>query len=274
MPLAKNDGVGIAYEAIDDAGSTAPWLVLVHGLGYGRWGWEPVVEPLARHFRLVLIDNRGIGASDVPPGPYDTVTMAGDVMAVVDALEVDHVHLVGTSLGGMIAQQVALRAPGRVDRLVLAATTPGGDVAYPLPRVTVDLIARMPRLAPDEAIELAVHNALADRTVTERPEVARRILHHRRATPQDPAGWSAQAAAGTDHDLGRAVSGIRHPTLVLHGDQDRVVDVGNAAVLGTLIGDSRVVILPGLGHLLFWDDPVRFVAEIVAFLGTTTSPRQ
>jgi 3-oxoadipate enol-lactonase len=264
---AINQGVRIGYETVETAGEGAPWVVLVHGLGYARWGWEPVVRPLAERFRLVLIDNRGIGASDVPPGPYDTATMAGDVLAVLDELVLDRAHLVGTSLGGMIAQQVALRAPQRVDRLVLVCTTPGGDPAYPLPRATVELIARMPELAPDEALRLAVHNALADRTMAERPAVAERILHHRRTVPQDPVGWSAQAAAGTGHALGSAVATIAHPTLVMHGDQDRVVDVRNAALLGELLPNVRVSVLPGLGHLLFWDDPDRFVTQLMRFLG-------
>lgn len=263
---AHNEGVGIGYETIEEAGAAAPWVVLVHGLGYARWGWEPVIGPLAKQYRLVLVDNRGIGSSDVPPEPYDTLTMAGDVLAVVDDVGLDRFQLVGTSLGGMIAQQVALRAPDRIDRLVLVCTTPGGDVAYPLPQATLELIARMPQLPPDEALELAVRNALADRTFTERPEVAQRILHHRRTTSQDPAGWSGQAAAGTGHDLGRRVAEINHPTLVLHGEQDRVVDVRNAAVLAELIPDCRAVVLPALGHLLFWDDPDRFVAELTAFL--------
>lgn len=264
--LARNEGTGIGYETIMEAGPAAPWVVLVHGLGYARWGWEPVVGLLAERYRLVLLDNRGIGASDVPPGPYDTETMARDVLAVLDDAELDRVNLVGTSLGGMIAQQVTLHAPDRVDRLVLVCTTPGGPVAHPLPRATLELLARMPQLAPDEALELAVRNALADRTLADRPEVAQRILHHRRTTPQDPAGWAGQAAAGTSHDLGRRVAEINRPTLVLHGEQDRVVDVQNAAVLAELIPDCRAVVLPSLGHLLFWDDPDGFVAELTAFL--------
>lgn len=263
---ARNGSVGIGYETIETAGRRVPWLVLIHGLGYARWGWEPVVDPLAERFRLVLIDNRGIGTSDVPPGPYDTATMSNDVLAVLDELGLTRVHLVGTSLGGMIAQQVVLRAPERIDRLVLVCTTPGGEVAHPLPQATLELIARMPQLAPEEALTLAVRNALADQAAAERPDVVERILHHRRTVPQDPAGWSAQAAAGTGHALGHAVAAISHPTLVLHGDQDRVVDVRNAGVLGELIPDCRVVVLPGLGHLLFWDDPGRFVAEVITFL--------
>ncbi|MBW3620310.1 MAG: alpha/beta fold hydrolase, partial [Actinobacteria bacterium] len=101
--------VGIAYEVHTGAGRDAPWVVLVHGLGYARWGWEPVAGRLAERYRLVLLDNRGIGGSDAPPGPYTTAELAGDVLAVLDDAGVDRAALVATSLGGMIAQELAIR---------------------------------------------------------------------------------------------------------------------------------------------------------------------
>ena len=108
-------------------------LLLVHGLGYARWGWEPVLPGLAERFDVLLFDNRGIGESDAPPGPYTVAELAGDAVAVLDEAGVERAHVVGTSLGGMVAQELALAHPGRVDRLVLACTTPGGPQAFPLP---------------------------------------------------------------------------------------------------------------------------------------------
>jgi len=87
-------------------------LVLVHGLGYARWGWEPVADSLAERFEIVLLDNRGIGESDAPPGPYTVAEMAGDVVRVLDEAGIERAHLVGTSLGGMIAQELALGHAG------------------------------------------------------------------------------------------------------------------------------------------------------------------
>ncbi len=262
---ADNDGVRIAWERRGpDAGTP---VVLVHGLGYGRWGWEPVVDDLAERFPVVLMDNRGIGASDVPPGPYTAAQMAGDVLAVLDALGSDRVHVVGASLGGMIAQHVALERPDQVGRLVLACTTAGGAVGHPMPQRTVELLQRMPSMEPVEALRAAVDNALGDVQGSAREALVDRIVAHRLAAPQDPAGWQAQAHAGTTHDLGEGVSRIAVPTLVLHGDQDRVVDVRNAEVLGALIPDARVHVVPGGGHLWFWEQPETLVDELTAFLG-------
>ena len=261
---ADNAGVRIAWERRGAVTGTP--VVLVHGLGYARWGWEPVADRLSERFPVVLLDNRGIGASDVPPGPYTAEQMAGDVLAVVDALGVDRVHLVGASLGGMIAQHVALARPEVVDRLVLVCTTPGGEVARPMPQVTVELLQRMPSMDAADALRAAVDNALGDVADEERAALVDRVVAHRLATPQDPAGWQAQAHAGTTHDLGEGVAGIACPTLVLHGDRDRVVDVGNAEVLGELIRDARVQVVPGGGHLWFWEQLKVFVDALVEFL--------
>ena len=262
---ADDDGVRIAWERRGPEGGTP--VVLVHGLGYGRWGWEPVVDRLAERVPVVLFDNRGIGASDVPPGPYTSEQMAGDVLAVVDACGAERVHLVGASLGGMIAQHVALARPEAVDRLVLVCTTPGGEVAHPLPAGTRELIERMPSMDPAEALRAAVDNALGDVAGEQRQALVDRVVAHRMATPQDPAGWQAQAHAGTTHALGEGVSRITCPTLVLHGDRDRVVDPRNAQVLADLLPDVRVHMVPGGGHLWFWEQPERFVDEVTAFLG-------
>ena len=99
--------------------------MLIQGLGYARWGWGRGRPPRASVL-VVIFDNRGIGASDIPPGPYTVADLAGDAVSVLDAAGLERAHVIGASLGGMAAQELALAAPRRVDRLVLACTTPGG----------------------------------------------------------------------------------------------------------------------------------------------------
>ena len=239
-------------------------VVLIHGLGYARWGWEPVVDALAEEFAVVLLDNRGIGASEAPPGPYSAAEMAQDVLGVLDEAELDRVHVVGTSLGGMIAQELALAVPDRLGGLVLAGTTPGGSPAFPFPAQTVALLARAASLEPEVALRRFVENALAPATVATQVELVERIMQHRLATEQAPAAWAAQAAAGASFDIFARLSGISSPTLVLHGSEDRVVDPRNADLLAEHIPHARAEIVPGTGHLLFWEAPDRFV-ELVGF---------
>lgn len=253
---ADSNGVAIAWSEI---GHGAP-VLLIHGLGYGRWGWEPLAPLLASHFRVIEFDNRGIGESDVPPGPYSARQMMADAIAVLDAAGADSAHVIGTSLGGMIAQELAAAHPDRVDRLVLMSTTSGGPDAYPMPQVTLDLLSRAATMDPVEALRAFVENALGD---DPDPAVVDRIMAHRTSDPQDPAGWQAQAVAGTTFELGDTE--IRVPTLVLHGTEDRVVDVRNAEVLANRIPGAKVVTMAG-GHLMFWEDPDYVAGLIIEFL--------
>jgi pimeloyl-ACP methyl ester carboxylesterase len=247
----------IAWES---HGTGAP-VLLVQGLGYARWGWDPVVPGLAEHFRVLTFDNRGIGESDKPAGPYTAREMAEDALQVLDEAGLERAHVVGSSLGGMIAQEVAAAAPDRVDKLVLCSTTPGGPDGLPMPEVTVRLIAEAPALAPQDALRRFVENALS---VDAPSELVDEIYARRLANPPDPAGWQAQAAAGTTFP---GVDGsITAPTLIVHGTDDNVVDFRNAELLAARIPGARVELVPGGGHLFFWEQPDTFVRIVSEFL--------
>jgi 3-oxoadipate enol-lactonase len=248
----------IAHEVTGEG----PPLLLIQGLGYPRWGWEPIVAPLAKAYQVITFDNRGIGDSDAPPGPYDTAMMAADAVTVLDALRVPRAHVMGASLGGMIAQSLVLDHPGRVDRLVLACTTPGGAAAYPLPEVTLALIRQAADLPPDEAVRRFTANALSQPP----PGLVDELTARRLAHPQDPAAWNAQSAASLGHDALDRLDEIAAPTLVLHGTADRVVDPRNAPLLAERIPGARLEMLDGLGHLFFWEDPGRTVELLKEFL--------
>ena len=260
--VASSRGVRIAYEVM----GSGPGVVLAHGLGYARWGWEPVAGPLAEDFSVVLFDNRGIGESEVPAGPYTARAMAEDLIAVLDAAGCPHAHVVGTSLGGMVAQEVALAWPERVDRLVLACTTPGGAGAFPLPEATVRLMMEAPSMPAEQALRRFVENALAPETSVRRPELVEHIVARRLESPPDRNGWQSQAAAGTTFDAFDRLGDIRAPTLVLHGTADRVVDPRNAQVLAERISGARLELLPGAGHLFFWEQPQWFLRLVREFL--------
>ena len=241
-------------------------LILIHGLGYARWGWEPVLPGLAERFEVIVFDNRGIGASDAPAGPYTVPQLATDTVRVLDEAGVERAHVVGTSLGGMVAQELALSHPDRVDRLVLACTTPGGPRAHPMPDATVSLMVEAATLEPEIALRRFVENALAPGTASRRPELVERILTYRLATRQAPAAWAAQAGAAMTFDAHDRLPGLAAPTLVQHGTADVVVDPRNADLLVELLPHAQLERFPGAGHLYFWEEPARFVASVSSFL--------
>jgi 3-oxoadipate enol-lactonase len=244
----------------EERGDGAP-LLLIQGLGYGRWSWEPLVPGLAERYRVLWFDNRGIGDSDKPDGPYTARLMAEDARQVLDEAGVERAHVLGASLGGMIAQELAAGTPERVDKLVLCCTTPGGAATVPMPDVTVRLFAEAPTLAPEVALRRFVENALA---ADASAELIQELYERRVANPPDPAGWQAQAAAGLTFE---GVDGaITAPTLIVTGTEDNVVDPHNSDVLAERIPGAEVQRIDGTGHLFFWEQPDACVRIISEFL--------
>jgi 3-oxoadipate enol-lactonase len=256
----------IGYELRGRLNRRRPWLVLIQGMGLDRRGWERIPGKLRRRFRLVLVDNRGFGRSDRPAGSFTVADLAGDVVAVLDAAGVRRAHVMGASLGGLVAQELAVGWPERVDGLVLACTAPGWPLIYPMPRASVRLLAASVVMTNEAALRRFTENALAARTVRQRPELVDRLVERQAARPADRRVLRAQAAAGARYAGRLRQKRIQARTLVLHGDADKVVDPRNGRLLARLIPDARLVTFPELGHLLFWEDPDGFAAAVLNFL--------
>ena len=271
MPGTGSRGNGssrIAYELCGRLGRGKPWLVLIQGLGFDRSGWAPVTPALSRRFRLVLIDNRGSGRSTTPDRKFTVADMAADVAAVLRSSKIARAHVLGASLGGMVAQELALGYPQHVDRLVLACTTPGWPYGYPMPRASVQRMTAAASLPVEAAQRSLVENALGPETLKEHPELVGRIVRNQAARPGDTASWQALATAGATYSGGTRQALIRAPTLIMYGDADAVVDPRNSRLLAGRISRSQVVVFPGLGHLFFWEEPAQFAKAVTTFLLT------
>jgi pimeloyl-ACP methyl ester carboxylesterase len=258
--IADSQGVKIAYELRGDDESEP--LVLVHGLAYDRAGWGRLPDLLARSFRVLLVDNRGVGESDAPEGPYAVSQMAADVAAVLDDAGIERSHIFGVSLGGYIAQDLALTHPERVQKLVLASTAPGGPRSHPMPAAGIDAFGKYPTMEREAGLRLMVENSLGARGVRDVPGLADEIFAYRLEHAPSLAAWQAQAYAGATFDAYDRIGKIAAPTLVIQGGADNVVDPRNAELLADLIPNSRVEVVPECGHLLVWEDSER-VAELV-----------
>ena len=262
VQYAASGTVRLAFEV---RGGGEP-LIFIHGLGYDRFGWGPLPDALARDFRVVLFDNRGVGDSDVPEGPYRVGQMAADTAAVLDAAEVEDAHVFGVSLGGYIAQELALVAANRVRKLVLCSTVPGGPRSHPMPAMGLEAFSRFPTMEREAGLRLMVENSLGEHGVRERPELVEQIYRYRLERGPTLAGWQNQAYAGATFDAYDRARSITAPTLVLQGGADNVVDPRNADLLAGLIPGARLETLPGRGHLMVWEEGDRLAPVVKEFL--------
>lgn len=262
MPPARNATVSVHYES---TGAGAP-VLLVMGLGMNATGWWRTVPVLAAAgLRVLTFDNRGVGRSDRPTGPYTTAVMADDAIAVLGAAEVQRAHVYGISLGGMIAQEIALRHPDRIARLVLGATTPGGDHAIPADGDTLEFFQRRGRMPAEEAVWASVPYNYSTRTRTQQGDRIAQDIRQRLRYPIEPEPYAAQLAAALGHDAYDRLTHIRAPTLVVHGQEDVMVPPANGRLLAKLIPDARLLELRGAAHLYPTDEP-NADDEIASFL--------
>ena len=266
MPTIATNGTNLYYELH----GSGPLLVLIPGLGYDGWMYSRMIPGLAEQFQVVSIDNRGSGLSDKPAGPYTAQMLAADVIGLLDEFGAAKAHIVGHSMGGFIAQALAIEYPERVDKLVLSATNFGGPHHIP---ITAPAMAVLTDVSGDpiERLRRGIAISTAPGFAENNPEFVESWVQYRVEHPIDPAGYQAQLAIGLgllseaasfEHKLGRVTA----PTLVLFGEHDVVVPPGNAELLAAKLPNARVEILPNAGHVFPFETPEAANRVIIDFL--------
>jgi pimeloyl-ACP methyl ester carboxylesterase len=237
MAFARNGSVQLWW---DEVGIGDP-VLLIMGFSWPAQMWHRLWPALSDEFRVIRFDNRGIGKSDVPPGPYTVGDMVADSIAVLDAAGVQRAHIFGASMGGGIAQEFALTHPDRVASLILGCTAAPDRVAEPAPKVPWLFKIIPPRFFLWRRIAGGYG-----------PNVPREVIEEDRAilksTRQSTRGLLGQAAAVAAYDSRSRVAGISAPTLVLHGDKDATVPLEEGKILASLIPGARLEIFAGEGH--------------------------
>jgi pimeloyl-ACP methyl ester carboxylesterase len=267
VPTASLNGIEIYFERA----GTGPPLLFLNGSGSTLQSSELLINVFRSRFDVIAHDQRGLGRSEIPPGPYSMADYAADALALLDHIDLATCRVVGVSFGGMVAQELAVTAPARVERLALICTSPGGPdhASYPLHELaTLDADERAKVYLPlldtrfDDAW-LATHDrdralvaSMAGRTADDKSDEQRR-------------GEREQLAARSHHDVRDRLDRVSCPTLVAGGRFDGIAPPQNSETIAALVPNAELRLYDG-GHAFFAQDR-RALPEVMDFLEGETS---
>jgi pimeloyl-ACP methyl ester carboxylesterase len=232
----------------ESTGTGTP-VLLIHGLGLSGGAWWRTVDALSPTLRVITFDHRGIGRSESLRPSYTTEAMADDAVSILDELGLESAHVYGISLGGMIAQQLALRHPERIRSLVLGATQPGGRRAVHADAEVMAFFRQRSHMDKEEAAWASVEFNYGARCRAEHADRIAEDIERRLEQPFSAQAYRAQLFAAAMHNCYGRLDRIVVPTFVVHGAHDRVIPVANAHLMAERLPNCRLSVLEGSGHL-------------------------
>lgn len=263
MPWARVGDISIYYEV---SGHGEP-LLLIMGLGGGSSLWWRQVECLSPDYRVITYDSRGVGRSDCPDVPYSVEMMTADARGLLDMLGVARAHVYGVSMGGMIAQELALRHPEMVASLVLGATTCGGARAVLPPPDSLEQLFSITSLPPAEIARVSASVSFSAGFISSHPATVRQWLRKGAESPPSAVGYRRQAEAVAHFQTYDRLPQISAPTLVLAGTADQLIPAENSRILASRIPQAELVLFEGAGHGYLWEAEEEANLVVRDFLG-------
>ncbi|MCH6268730.1 alpha/beta fold hydrolase [Neobacillus citreus] len=247
MPITNANGIDLYYEV---HGEGEP-LLLIMGLSLDSRSWYRTLPALAEHYKVIIFDNRGVGLSDKPNTPYSIELMAEDARAVLDTAGVNVAHVYGISMGGMIAQRLAIKYPERIKSLILGCTTSGGtNHVQPRADVSMLMLSRASSTATPEEMAWATAPILYSQSFIENQRnLVAEDIKVRIERPILPYAYMLQLQACLAHDTYSELQQLKVPTLVIHGDEDRLVPYENGVTLAENIENAEFLTVKGAGHI-------------------------
>lgn len=247
MPICKCEAITLYYEIQGEG----PPLLLIAGLGGGTWSWYGQTPYFKDFYRTIAFDNRGAGRSSIPQGPYRMEEFAEDALCLLDHLAVERAFVLGLSMGGMIAQELALLAPDRVRALFLGCTDSGGLSRISPGTGAVNLLLNNAGLDRKEVIEKNLPVFLSDACRREKPEVVEAYCSAQLSAPEQPEyAFHAQLGAISGFDSSERLDRVRVPVMIVSGSEDRLIPPENARILAGKLPQAELVVIPGAGHAL------------------------
>lgn len=261
---AEVNGINIYFR---EYGKGDPLLLIMGLSANADWWGEAFLRRLAERFKVVAYDNRGAGRSGKPEGPYPIPLMASDAAGLMDHLGWESAHVMGASMGGMIAQELALNHPHRVKRLVLLCTNCGGrEQVLASPEVYQLLNTPREGLTPEDIARMSLPLLFPQRFIEENPAMMEEVLRAYLIAPIEPRCFVWQLMGITRWSCHSRLAELRHPTLIITGTEDVLIPPENSRILAEAIPNSRLVEIEGAGHGLQAMFPERVAAEAAAFL--------
>jgi len=264
MPNVNIDGFELYYEI---HGEGVP-LTMIMGLGANsEWWEEDLINRLKNHFKVILFDNRGTGRSEDPGEDFTLKMLADDVAKMLENLGINKTNLLGISMGGMIAQEIALNYPEKIMKLVLCSTYCGGSKSVqPSPEI-VKILSKPREGRPiEEIIDEMVDLLYTSEFISNNPDKINEARKNMRKYPISNENYQRQGKAIFSHNTCRKLKNIEIPTLIMHGKKDRLLPPKNGEILHGFIPNSELAMFENTAHALFAQEPDRVIPKAIDFL--------
>lgn len=264
MPIIESNGINVFYE---ERGQGTP-LLLIMGITAASGVWGKHVELWEKHFRCILVDNRGVGKSDKPPGPYTTAMMADDCAGVLNHLGLKSTHVVGVSMGSTIAQQLALRHPQLVGKIVLMC--PWARCDAKAKSIFLHMKDCKARLRPEE-FATYVQLLIWSKKTWDDENSFLQLMEDRQNAANDPdqqplIGLEGQAEACINHHVLEDLKNVKHQVLVVGGEEDEFTPVWMTKEVAATLPNSALHLYPRSGHAFHWENLDVFNQQVIDWL--------
>lgn len=263
MPITTVNNISIYYE---QQGEGSDHLILIGGLSSDHQVWKSTLRHFSKHFRILIFDNRGAGKSSTPDYPYTTEMMANDVLQLMNALKISRAHVLGHSMGGCIAQQIALLAPEKINKMIVACSRAKPNALANMALTTREKLQTLG--LPTELLAEYVMPLLFSETFLQNEIQVKGFIQWtmQNPYPQSAIGFSHQLHAVKTHNVSDKLSEIHAPTLVIAGDEDILMPKASAKMFSGNIKNSEFIVIPDCAHMPHVEKSREFAETVMQFL--------
>jgi len=263
MPTLKVNGIEIYYEI---HGQGKP-LVMIMGIRRNAEWWYAQIPSFSKHFKVIVFDNRGAGRSEMPRMDYSIRLFAEDTAKLMETLNINSAHLLGISMGGYIAQELAINYPDKIKNMILGCTSCGGERAVLMSQDNMKKFSDIKGLTPKDILRMNMKIYFSDEFIQKYPNKIEEFIDISLRYAQTPEFFERQFAACLKHDTADRLDRISAPTMILAGDDDPLVPPENSKILKELMPASELYYFKGLRHCFFIEDADRFNQKAIDFFG-------